>query len=80
MLLLKSGLDAAESGLQVRAEALHDSDDRDRDTGGNQAVLDGGCARLIFCKAFQEGRNGLHCQPARNSCWWTLHPIRLALF
>src|SRR3954452_24756613 len=40
--------------VELRPETLHDRDDRDRDTGGNQAVLDGGCARLIFCKAFQE--------------------------
>ena len=45
---------ALHGRVEFRAETLHDRDDRDRDTGGNQAVLDGGCARLIFCKAFQE--------------------------
>src|SRR4051812_11246089 len=45
---------ALHGRVELRPETLHDRDDRDRDTGGNQSVLDGGCARLIFCKTFQE--------------------------
>ena len=57
MLLLESGLDAAQSRLQVRAEALHDRDDRDRDAGGDETVFDGGRSRLIFGKALYEVRH-----------------------
>ena len=53
----ESGLDAAQGRLQVRAEALHDGDDRDRDAGGDETVFDGGCARLFLGKALYEVRH-----------------------
>src|SRR5437660_5755 len=56
-LLLESGLDGAQLGVQGRAEALHDRDDRDRDAGGDEAVFDGGCSRLILGKALYEVRH-----------------------
>ena len=33
---------------------LHDRDDRDRNAGGDQAVLDGGRARLVLDEALNE--------------------------
>jgi hypothetical protein len=41
--LFEHGLDASKRCVQVRADALHDRDDRDRDTGRDEAVLDGRC-------------------------------------
>src|SRR5207302_8862767 len=40
--LLERGLDAGESRVQLRAEALHDRDDCNRDASGDEAILDGG--------------------------------------
>ena len=34
--LVQLGADVLERGVQLGAEALHDRDDRDRDTGGDQ--------------------------------------------
>src|SRR5262249_22101308 len=54
--LLEAVLHRGEVGLEVATNALHDADDRDRDAGGNQAILDGGRTGLIV----QETLEGLH--------------------
>src|SRR5262249_60947740 len=46
--LLQRGLDAGEGRVQLGAETRDHGDDRNRDAGGNQAVLDGGGTRLIL--------------------------------
>src|SRR3954468_3667738 len=61
--------------VELRPETLHDRDDRDRDTGGNQAVLDGGCARLIFCKALQEIRHRRLRRSTLAVCAWFGEPL-----
>ena len=48
--------DVGERRVELGAEALHDRDDRDRDAGGDQAVLDGRRARLVLGKTLK----GLH--------------------
>ena len=53
-MLLQGAGDAGEGRVQLRAEALHDRDDRDRDAGGDEAILDGGRARLILYKTHNE--------------------------
>jgi hypothetical protein len=40
--------DTAEGRIQVGANKLHSGDDCERDAGGNQAVLDSGCAGLVI--------------------------------
>ena len=55
--LLERGLDAGEGRVQLRAEALDDGDDCNRDAGGDEAVLDGGRARLVLKKARNEVRH-----------------------
>ena len=54
--LVQLGGDVAKGVVQLGAEALHDSDDRDRDAGSDQAVLDGRRARLVLGKTLK----GLH--------------------
>src|SRR3954471_17192128 len=61
--------------VELRPETLHDRDDRDRDTGGNQAVLDGRCARLIFCKALQEIRHRRLRRSTLAVCAWFGEPL-----
>jgi len=56
--LFESGLNAGEGCVQVRADALHDRDDRDRDAGGDKAVLDGGRSRLVLHKAQNDVSHG----------------------
>src|SRR6266702_7915946 len=51
--LLQRGRDRAEGAGKLGADALDGRDDGKRDTGGDQAVFDGGCAGLIL----QETRN-----------------------
>src|ERR1700736_2584941 len=46
--LLQRGGDRAEGAGKLGADALDGGDDRERDTGGDQAVFDGGCAGLIL--------------------------------
>jgi len=45
--LFQRGADRGEIGAELTADALHGDDDRDGDTGGDQAVFDSGRARLI---------------------------------
>jgi len=33
-----------ERGVELRADALHSSNDGERHTSGNESILDGGCA------------------------------------
>ena len=63
--LLERGLDAGESRVQARADALHDRDDRNRNAGGDETVLDGGRARLVLHKLHQI----LHVQLLRVHTW-----------
>src|SRR5262249_12857951 len=46
--LLQRSVDRRELRVQVGAEAVDDRDDRERDARSNQAVLDGGGARLVL--------------------------------
>jgi len=48
--LLQGAGNAAEGGLQVRAEALHDCDDRNRNARGDQTIFNGRRTRLILHK------------------------------
>ena len=45
--LLERGRNAGEDRVQIRAQALHNGDDRNRDAGGDEAVFNGGRAGLI---------------------------------
>ena len=51
--LLERGVDLSKLPVHFNSEAVDDRDDRERDAGGDQAVLDGGGARVIL----QETRN-----------------------
>ena len=55
--LLQRGLDAGEGRVQLRAEALHDGDDRNRDASGDEAIFDGGRPGLVLHKALHEVRH-----------------------
>ena len=46
--------DEAERRVQLGAEALDGRNDGDRDAGRDQAVFDGGRARIVFHKALNE--------------------------
>src|SRR6266850_454484 len=46
--LLERGVDGAELGAQTGTDAVHCTDDRERDAGCNQAVFNGGRAGLIL--------------------------------
>src|SRR6266849_5108755 len=48
--LFERGLDAGKGRVQLRAEALHDGDDRNRDAGSNETILDSGRAGLVLHK------------------------------
>ena len=56
--LVEGVLHAAEGRVQLAAKALHDRDDRDRDAGGDQAILDGSRARLVLDETSNEGLHG----------------------
>src|SRR5882762_5615992 len=45
--LFQRGVDRVEGGAEFAADAVDRSDDHERNAGGNQAVFDGGGARLI---------------------------------
>jgi hypothetical protein len=55
--LAELGRDARERGVEFGTEAVHHSDDRNRDPGCNQPVLNRGGATLIF----QKRKNFGHC-------------------
>ena len=48
--LLQRVVDRGELGVQVGTKAVHDSDNRERNAGSNQAVFDGGSAGLVLNK------------------------------
>ena len=56
--LLQVGADVAERTVQLAAKALHDCDDRDGNAGGDEAILDGGRARLIFDETLNQALHG----------------------
>jgi hypothetical protein len=45
--LFQRGIDRAEHGVQVAAESVDDSNDRKRNSGGDQTVFDRGRAGLV---------------------------------
>ena len=49
--LLQRGVDRGELGVQVGAEAVDHSDDREGDAGSNQSIFDGGSASLVLQEA-----------------------------
>jgi len=60
--LLQRGVDGGEPGVELGAESIHDGDDGERNTGGKQAILDGGRARLVSQKCserFHASNKGL---------------------
>ena len=56
--LVELAVDVREGVAQLGAEAVHDGDDGDRDTGGNEAIFDGRRARLVLGEALNEGLHG----------------------
>jgi hypothetical protein len=56
MQLFQSGLHGRERRIELRAEPLNNGDDCDRDTSDDEAVFDGGRARLVL----QELHNKCH--------------------
>jgi len=52
--LVQLGADAVERRVQLGAERLDGHDDRDRDTGGDQTVFDGGCAIFIAKESLKQ--------------------------
>ena len=58
----KAVRDRRERRFQLRTQALQDRDDRNSDAGRDEAILDGGCARLIFQKPHDKR---FHCAPLR---------------
>src|SRR4051812_9849041 len=51
--LFQSGRNAREGGVEVRADPLNDHNDRDRDAGGDKAILDGGGSLFVCKKSLQ---------------------------
>jgi hypothetical protein len=49
--LLQRGVDRGELGVQVGAEAVDHSDDREGDAGSDQSIFDGGSASLVLQEA-----------------------------
>jgi hypothetical protein len=56
--LFKLAGDARKLGIEVGAEAVHNRNNCDRDASSDQAILDGGRARIVFqeaqCKRFHD--------------------------
>ena len=48
--LLEGAGNASEGALQIRTEALHDCDDRNRNARGDEAIFNGRRTRLILHK------------------------------
>src|SRR5438445_10722635 len=70
--LFQRGRNSFELGLQGAADAVDGSDDHDRDTGGNQAIFDGGGAGLVL----QETRNQVLHQVNSMYTWLVKTNIR----
>src|ERR1700730_13489852 len=56
------GLNASKGRVQIGAESLDDRDEGDRNTGGDQAIFDGGRTRFFFQKAPQQLGHGVDLQ------------------
>jgi hypothetical protein len=54
--LLQRSADRSEVGFELCAHALNCADYCERDTSGDKAVFNGGCARLVN----QKSLNGFH--------------------
>jgi hypothetical protein len=54
----KLGIDAGELGVEGAANAVDDGDDGNGNAGGDEAILDGGRARLVLHKPRNEGLHG----------------------
>lgn len=50
LLLLQRRVDRSELGVQIGTETVYHGDNRERNSGCNQAVFDGSCPRLILHK------------------------------
>src|SRR5207253_11248401 len=46
-ILLERGLHRGEGRIQAGAEGAHDDNDGHRNPGGDEAIFDGGCARVV---------------------------------
>src|SRR2546429_450049 len=53
--LLERVLHRLERAAQVGADVLHDGDDGNGDAGGDEAIFDGGGARLVLHETRNEG-------------------------
>ena len=51
--LFQSGLNAREGSVEFRADAYDNGNDRDRDAGGDQAILDGRGSLFVCKKSLQ---------------------------
>jgi hypothetical protein len=51
--LFQRSADRGESGAELTTHTVNSRDDRNRDTGGDQAVFNGGCARFGADELFQ---------------------------
>jgi hypothetical protein len=56
--------DRGKGRVELRAKALHDADDRNRNTGGDQAILDGGRTGLIGQELAAFCDHGRQCRAA----------------
>jgi hypothetical protein len=61
---LERSADRPEVRPELGADALYGGDDRERDTGGNQAIFDGGCTRLVGYKS----ADGVHAADYVGNC------------
>jgi len=71
--LLQSVANRSEGRVEFRAHTLHNGDNRDRNTGGDEAVLNGGGARLIL----HETSEGIHGKGSLNH-YGSLRLVQLA--
>ena len=56
--LFHLGRDVAERARQLGAEAVHDRDDRNRNAGSDEAILNGRRARLVLGETLNERLHG----------------------
>src|ERR1700674_1045460 len=63
--LLEGVLNLREGRVEFGTDALHDRDDGNRNAGCDQAVLDGGGARLVL----REVGENFHGKGSLNHCW-----------
>src|SRR5690606_33039097 len=61
--LLDRGGNVRERGVHVGAQRLHGADDDDRDTSSDQAVFNGGRARLVLDETSEKILHGLTPYP-----------------